>query len=281
MHQWRKDIAQWTIADTLYLSVPFTWLLPKARVIAQQSDKRVVVGGPAVELMPEQLEDVATIGGDPVVRPLRMHNPLASRTSEGCDNACAFCINRTKPLRELAEWEPLPTMCDDNFLQCSREHIVRAVDRLSRLPMVDFNQGLSASLFPQYIDELRRLPLLRLRFAWDSAAQEADVMDAIGLAKAAGMRDIRCYVLVGFHDTPGEVTRRCQTLWDGGVLPNPMRYQPLDCLQKNAFVGESWTERELGRFCRYWARHTWLVGVPYDEYRVGAREPEAQEALFP
>jgi len=268
VYQWRKDIARWEIADTLYLSVPFTWLLPRARGIAQQAKKRVVVGGPAVELLPDNLEDVATIGGDPVANPLAMHNPLASRSSEGCPNACAFCVNRTKPLRELTEWEPRPTMCDDNFLACSAEHISGAVDRLSLLPMVDFNQGLAASEFPKHIDQLRRLPLLRLRLAWDSAGQDTAVMDAVALAKAHGMRDIRCYVLVGFRDTQEEAMHRCQTLWDAGVLPNPMRYQPLDCLVKDEYVGVHWTDAELGRFCRYWARHTHLVGVPYDEYRV-------------
>jgi len=257
--------------------VPFTWLLPRARGIAQQAKKRVVVGGPAVELLPDYLEDVATIGGDPVANPLAMHNPLASRSSEGCPNACAFCVNRTKPLRELTEWEPRPTMCDDNFLACSAEHISGAVDRLSLLPMVDFNQGLAASEFPKHIDQLRRLPLLRLRLAWDSAGQDTAVMDAVALAKAHGMRDIRCYVLVGFRDTQEEAMHRCQTLWDAGVLPNPMRYQPLDCLVKDEYVGVHWTDAELGRFCRYWARHTHLVGVPYDEYRVSGSARRADE----
>ena len=268
MYQWRKDIARWEIADTLYLSVPFTWLLPRARAIAQQATKRVVVGGPAVDLLPKYLADVATVGGDPVANPLSMHNPLAGRSSEGCPNACAFCINRDKPLRELTDWEPRPTMCDDNFLMCSVKHIAAAVDRLSRLPMVDFNQGLAASEFPKHIDLLWRLPLLRLRLAWDSAEQDADVMDAIALAKAHGMRDIRCYVLVGFQATPDEVMARCQMLWDAKVLPNPMRYQPLDCLVKNEYVGAGWTKAELGRLCKYWARHTHLVGIPYDEYRT-------------
>ena len=30
MNTWRKHIAEWTIGDTLYLSVPFTWLLDEA-----------------------------------------------------------------------------------------------------------------------------------------------------------------------------------------------------------------------------------------------------------
>ncbi|HUW10167.1 MAG TPA: hypothetical protein VM537_10585 [Anaerolineae bacterium] len=278
MYQWRKDIARWEIADMLYLSVPFTWLLPRARAIAQQSTKKVVAGGPAVELMPEYLADVATIGGDPVANPLSMHNPLAGRSSEGCPNACRFCINQTKPLRELTDWEPRPTMCDDNFLACSRDHITSVVDKLAHLPMVDFNQGLDASKFPEHMDELRRLPL-RLRFAWDSMAQESVVMHAVRLAQSHGMRDIRCYVLVGFNDTPEDATYRCRTLTAAGVHPNPMRYQPLDALTKDAYVGQHWTDRELHRFCRYWFRQLWgAAGIPYAEFDL--RHSVVQSELF-
>ena len=34
MNQWRKDIASWKCGKTLYLSVPFTWLLPRAEQLA-------------------------------------------------------------------------------------------------------------------------------------------------------------------------------------------------------------------------------------------------------
>lgn len=30
MYQWRKGIASWQCKDTLYISVPFTWLMPEA-----------------------------------------------------------------------------------------------------------------------------------------------------------------------------------------------------------------------------------------------------------
>ena len=278
MYQWRKGIAQWRVADTLYLSVVFTWHLPRARQIAQQSKLRVVAGGPAVDLMPDYLADVSE-RGDPLLcelSPLRMHNPLATRTSQGCPNACPWCVNQHRTLVELNEWDCLPVVCDDAFFSCSREHIERSIFRLSRLPMVDFNQGLSAKEFPNHIDLMRQLPLLRLRFAWDTANQDTYVMDAVRLAQSHGMKDIRCYVLVGYNDTPEEAMVRCQTLWDAKVLPNPMRFQPLDALTKNSFVGASWTSRELGRFCRYWARHIHLAAVPYDEYRPPEEGQEPQ-----
>lgn len=63
MYQWRKDVASWRMGKALYLSVPFTWLLPKARQQAQEHKGPVFAGGPAVDLMPDVLADVADIGG--------------------------------------------------------------------------------------------------------------------------------------------------------------------------------------------------------------------------
>lgn len=61
MYSWRKGIAQWTVKDRLYLSIVFTWQLPEARDIAINSRKKVIVGGPAVKLMPGYLADIAKV----------------------------------------------------------------------------------------------------------------------------------------------------------------------------------------------------------------------------
>ena len=47
-----------------------------------------------------------------------------------------------------------------------------------------------------------------------------------------------------------------------------MRYQPLDALTFNSYVGEYWTERELRRYMRYWARSMFFerVGVTMETY---------------
>lgn len=279
MYQWRKDIAEWRMSNTLYLSVPFTWLLPRARQIAQQSRLRVIVGGPAVELMPDYLADVSRRGESPVP-PLRMHNPLATRTTLGCPNACPFCLNADRDFEELTDWDVLPVLCDDNFLAASRAHFDSVVDRLKILPMVDFNQGLEAALFTDYVaDRLAELPLLRLRFAWDDVRNEAAVMDAIVRAKDRGFTDIRCYVLIGFKDTPADARYRCESLKAQGVQSAPMRYQPLDCLVKDSHLADNWTSREIARFQRYWFRQNWgAAGIPYDEF---CQKPSVgQESLF-
>jgi len=45
-----------------------------------------------------------------------------------------------------------------------------------------------------------------------------------------------------------------------------MRYQPLDALKKNSFVGEAWTETELRRYMHYWSRLVWCGRVPFKDF---------------
>lgn len=52
---WAKDVTSWRLGHTLYLSVPFTWLLPQARKLALAHRRKgpVLAGGPAVRLLPD------------------------------------------------------------------------------------------------------------------------------------------------------------------------------------------------------------------------------------
>lgn len=45
MNKWHKGIAKWEVGDTLYLSVPFTWLIDEANDIASQYKGTVLMGG--------------------------------------------------------------------------------------------------------------------------------------------------------------------------------------------------------------------------------------------
>ena len=107
---------------------------------------------------------------------------------------------------------------------------------------------------------------------------ESAVADAIALARRHGLRDIGCYVLIGFHDTPEWARYRLETLREWDIWPNPMRFQPLDALEKDSHVGPAWTERELRRMMRYYSRLRWLEHVPYEDYRPPTAE--GQTVLF-
>ncbi|MDL2226405.1 hypothetical protein LJB86_01965 [Deltaproteobacteria bacterium OttesenSCG-928-M10] len=266
---WIKNIAQWQIGKTLYLSVPFTWLLPKAIKLAQAHRGPVLAGGPAVSLMPDYLAGVALIGEPCPVAPLVFHNPLATYSSKGCPNRCSFCaIPRIEgDFQELKDWRPAPIVCDNNLLAASKKHFDWVIDRLKPLPFVDFNQGLEAKrLKPHHVRRLTELQKVKVRFAFDSLNAEKAVFEAITLCRQHGLKDFGVYVLIGFKDNPADARYRLEKVREWGIRPSPMRFQPLDALSKNSFVGSKWDERTLKDTMRYYSRLVWLGHLSFDEY---------------
>lgn len=270
MYQWRKDTVSWTINKTLYLSIPFTWLLPQAKDAARKHKGTVVCGGPAVMLMPDYMADVAEIHETCNIPVLQMHNPLATFTTRGCVNKCGFCaVPKVEgDFRELIDWEVKPVVCDNNILASSRRHFDAVIDKLKVLPMVDFNQGLDCRLFDNYhASRIAELQYCKMRFAFDHSNVETQVHDAIERARTHGLKDISVYVLIGFNDSPDDARYRLEKVREWGMLPNPMRYQPLDSLVKNSYVGNNWTDNELKRMSRYYSRLNYLGHIPYNEYK--------------
>ncbi len=269
---WPKKTIEWVEDGTAYLSVPFTWNLPDVYprcVWYRQQGYKVRAGGPAVALMPGYLAGVAEIGGE--VDALRRHNPDATFTSRGCPNRCNFCAvpKIEGDIVELPKWIPGSIVCDNNLLACSRSHFDKVIDSLKPLPGVDFNQGLDAHLLSSHhIDRLLELDLRFIRLSWDHISMEAIILNAIDRLLGAGLpkSKIRVYVLIGFDDMPDDALYRCQALKDKGILPNPQRYQPLDTLKKNSYVGSNWTDRTLADFVRYWSKQIWLSPIPFAEY---------------
>lgn len=274
MESWSKKPVEWIEDDTAYMSVVFTWDLPQAYsrcAWLNTEGHDVIVGGPAVRLMPEYLSDVATIGYTDGSA-LRRHHPCATRTSTGCVRKCPFCAVPIIEggLVELNNWEIKPIVCDNNLLACSRKHFDRVIDSLKPVGGVDFNQGLDARFLTQHhAERLVELDPPRIRLAWDFTANESQVFHALELLGAAGFPHggVRVYVLIGYQDTPEDALYRLQTLWNQGYFPFPMRYQPLDTLQKNQYVGLGWTESELQRYMRYWSNLRFVSPIPFEEWR--------------
>lgn len=281
---WSKGVASWIEGNTAFVSCPFTWKLQDAHGLClwyKSLGFHVKAGGPAVALMPAYLEEVAEIGG--AVNALPHHNPDAVFTSRGCVRNCPFCaVPKVEgELRELSSWEPRPIVCDNNLLACSRSHFDKVIDSLKSLKAVDFNQGLDSRLLKRYhAERLAELDLACVRLAWDSVQYEQPFMDAVSILDQAGVkRDMmRVYVLIGFTDTQEDALYRLQTVKDMGMLPNPMRFHPLDALAHNSYVGTHWTEAELRRYMRYWARQNWLEHIPFEEYERSRRTHLAERA---
>ena len=269
---WSKGIVEHINGNIARLSVPFTWNLPIAyqrAVWFKSSGLDVFAGGPAVDLMPDYLADVATIGAN-WPDALAYHNPLATFTSRGCIRRCTFCaVWRIEGnLRELSDWPLRPIVCDNNLLACSRAHFDRVIDRLKSLKRIDFNQGLDARLLTDYhANRLAELDCL-VRLAFDHTNYEGAFISAYKRLRQAGFpkKRIRVYVLVGFKDTPDDARCRLETVTALGIDPNPMRYNPLDTLVRDSYVAPGWTDTQLTRYIRYWANLRYFRAVPFDEF---------------
>jgi hypothetical protein len=270
---WSKQFIEHNENGTTRLSIAFTWDLPAAyqrAVWLSSMGQRVMAGGPAVSLMPGYLSDVAEIGSD-WPGALQRHNQLATRTSIGCIRGCSFCaVPRTEgKLRELSDWPIGPLHCDNNLLACSRTHFDRVIDRAKPLPWVDFNQGLDARILTKHhADRFAELKRPMIRLAFDHIKTESQFMRAYELLRAAGItkHQIRVYVLVGYKDTPEDALYRLRLVANLGIDPNPMRYNPLDSLVRDSYVGPNWTDSELTRYIRYWANLRWFRAVPFEEF---------------
>ena len=284
---WHSGLAEWkdtisTLPGRAFLSVVFTWDLPAAHQRAAFLDTmgyEVYAGGPAVALNPDYLKPLAHVNGHQIDA-LPHHNPQATFTSRGCIRRCKFCAvpKIEGELTELLDWEPRPIVCDNNLLACSRAHFDKVIDSLKPVRGVDFNQGLDARLLTKYhAQRLAELKLHKVRLAWDHVCNEQVVYDAIQTLRKAGIgkKAIKVYVLIGFDDTPQDAYYRLNTLKFGwGIDPNPMRYLPLDAMEKNSYVAPGWTDRQLRNLVRYFSRTRYLGAIPFDEYmRAPADKP--------
>ncbi len=260
MRNWTKGIARWAVGDTLYLSVPFTWLVEDARRQADEWKGKALIGGPGL-MAPTECE-----GFEPVL----FHNPCATFTTRGCPNACPFCAvpKIEGEFREIKNFRPAPVVCDNNLLAASRPHLARVVDSLKQYRYVDFSQGLEARLFTPNVAGLIADLRCKVRFAFDTWGQEAVVKDAVDLCRERTTKDIGVYCLIGFNDTPEDARARLDLVRSWGIMPNPMRYQPLDATEKNKHLAPGWTEKEMRKMMKYYSRLVWLGKIPYDEFRA-------------
>lgn len=262
---WTRGIAEWTEGKNAYISVPFTWDLQKAhmrRSWLEAEGYAVQMGGPAVRLTTGERGDIDA---------LPHHNPDATFTSRGCIRQCPFCaVWRTEGhLQELPTWTPRRIVCDNNLLACSKAHFDKVIDSLKPLKGIDFNQGLDARcLTKHHAERLAELDCI-VRLAWDHTSTGNAFMSAYEQLRKAHIpkNRIQVYALIGFNDTPDDALFRLRTIHNMGVLPNPMRYNPLDAMARDSYVGPHWTESELTRFMRYWGNLVHTAGVPFEEFR--------------
>ncbi len=264
---WNKKVISWIRRKTLYLSVPFTWQLSDAEKMAREHKGKVVAGGPAVKLMGAPWADEIRERAPCDV--LSLHNPDATFTTRGCPRKCSFCaVPRIEgAFRELKRWKIRPIECSNNFLAASKTHIVRVISSFICLPEVDFNQGLDARLFtPWHARQLARLRKVHVRFSLDHVGMASKVAGAIDIARKAGLKRFGVYVLIGYKDTPDDALYRLDLVRSWGIRPNPMRYQPLDCVARDEYIAPGWNAKTLKHMMRFYSRLAWLPEVAFEDY---------------
>lgn len=269
-----KGPTEWMGAEgVLYVSIPFTWNLPILRRKLKTVDmyvNHIVVGGPAVRLMPHFFDEdpwvSADLGDCPGV--MQRANPWATKTSTGCVRTCEFCaVPRTEgPLKELDDWPDLPIITDNNLLACSDAHFDRVIDRLEKHAGVDFNQGLDVRLLTRYhAGRIARLKLTKrgVRLALDNLLEPAfqswkyslDALLAAGIAK----RNIATYALIGFTGDPSEAWARCDLIEQTKTKALPMWFHELDAMKVNQVTEQQkalgWDDYERRRIMQWFYQH--------------------------
>ena len=185
-------------------------------------------------------------------------------TSRGCIRNCPFCVvpkiegkfrtNNASILPLIHPGHKEVVIWDNNFL-ASPFAKKMLKEMLEHGIKPDFNQGLDARLMNEEIAGLLAdLKPKTIHFAYDFVGERKAVQKTIDLLVKAGYkkRFIIFYMLYNFYDyrlnygdTPEDFLIRLKDLMEWGASAYPMRYIPLNALEKNSFISPLWTPEQL------------------------------------
>lgn len=275
---WPKGPHYWIDGDILHVSIPFTWNLAGVYERLMQREfwwETALVGGPAVNLMPEYFNDLSDFVkvGHTFPGVLQRVNPSATRTTVGCPNRCKFCAipKIDRDFKELDDWPDLPVICDNNLLACSLKHFDEVIRRLKNWDVPDFNQGIDHRLLTDYhAGKLRQLNRPKIRLACDHKSHLKSWFKSICILRDAGIPKswIHTYALVGFNTDPGECWTRCEFIKQHSEV-YPMWYHHLSqeehnwCSPKQKSLG--WSDAARKGIMGYYYKKRGSVPVDFVE----------------
>lgn len=239
------------LIDEVWISVAFTWDLPRAEFLAKEwrGVSRVVkIGGPAT----------GEPSGDFV--PGRFLKRGYTITSRGCPNRCWFCSvwkREGQTVRELPI-EKGWNLLDDNLLACSDKHVERVFAMLRGQPAtVRLTGGLDAKrLRAWHVEELVAVKPEQVFFAYDTPDDLEPLIEAGRMLHGTPLSTrrpgkplsarLRCFVLCGWkHDSLRAAENRMLETLAAGFVPMAMLYRD----EQNVPPDNDWR-----RFQRRWAR---------------------------
>jgi radical SAM superfamily enzyme YgiQ (UPF0313 family) len=270
--------------DRIYVTSLFTWAWrPVWRAVRYYKEiypeAEVWLGGLYASLMPEHaaksgadvvfrgvIEDVEDLMPDYEILETserwKKWDGSIIFTSRGCNNRCPYCavwriegpLNSAKrSIKHLVyPKHNRIILLDNNFLQ--NPYWRDICDELEELgKYVDFNQGLDARLITSRVaNRLSKLKLdsgggIKVRLGYDSSSLRSYVEKAIKYLNSAGIngRRIMVYVLFNYNDDPEDFFNRVRDVLNWGAVAYPMRYEPLDALEKNSYISPKWTREEI------------------------------------
>jgi hypothetical protein len=308
--EWVGGLAEWDDGDITYLSVAFTWLIPKAReraAIARSLGKRAIAGGPALMLpsmrsemrglaeMPTQVvtrerngkHSVHVIGAPhPDGQVVHRHNPLATFATRGCDQDCSFCTVPTLEGRftYFPDFPVRSILCDNNLSGLEPEYqdyIVRRYQETGT-PLLDANSGFEPKSFNSAA-YARWRKVLRgpWRFGYDETGERDQVLEVMRMLRKESPKRKRPYVLIG-NEPFEDCMRRIQEALDHGCEPHVQWVMKLNALEKEPQVRFDWTAQKLRDVARWTNRRGWRK-TPFSGYIPNYRTPEiydGQQGLF-
>ena len=269
---WSGGLAEWTIGDTAFISVAFSWRLPDAYQRAiwyKQAGYHVRAGGSAVWTNKKYLADVAQIGGnipDAVIH----HNKNATFASRGCPVGCSFCIvprMEGKKFTLIPDFTPRPILCDNNLSALPIEYQQHIISRYQETdtPLMDANSGFEPSTFNE--DTYHRWKIINRgpwRFAFDEMDEAEDVRRMMRILKDESAGSKRVYVLIG-NEPKDACLERINRVIEWGGEPHVQPFMALNTLIKRPLVRHDWTLQELTNMARWANRWIWRT-APYEEY---------------
>jgi len=182
-------------------------------------------------------------------------------TSRGCIRNCLFCVvpkvegkfkaNSASILPLINPDHKEVVIWDNNFL-ASPFAKKMLKEMLEHGIKPDFNQGLDARLMDEETAGLLAdLKPKTIHFAYDFVGERKAVQKTTDLLEKAGYkkRYIIFYMLYNFYlkhgDTPADFLARLKDLMELGASAYPMRFIPLNALEKNSFISPLWTREQL------------------------------------